>query len=183
MGKPTSVRFFEGYCISLSPHSSANAIDNDQYICRYYHQFVTGDETVVISPTAEVRQGDALSTAMFNLAAKPIVRAAKSQINARYECFHETIKTSAFADGIVVIADGTLSIQRTLDRVSAVARLLSLEFNADKCACSKGRNNPATLLVQGQPIRMLRNEYKENYLGIPLGPNCDSVQRPTCRIS
>jgi len=107
---------------------------------------------------------------MFNLAAKPIVRAAKSQINARYECFHETIKTSAFADGIVVIADGTLSIQRTLDRVSAVARLLSLEFNADKCACSKGRNNPATLLVQGQPIRMLRNEYKENYPGIPLGP-------------
>ena len=135
-------------------------------------QFVTGDETTVINPTAGVRQGDALSTTVFNLAAEPIIRAAKSQINAGYECFHETIKTSAFADDIAVIADSTLSMQRTLDRVSAVARLLSLEFNADKCAClmhSKGRNNLATLLVQGQPIRMLGKEDKENYLGIPLG--------------
>jgi hypothetical protein len=40
--------------------------------------FVVGNETISIAPLAGVRQGDALSTTVFNLASEPLLRAAKS---------------------------------------------------------------------------------------------------------
>ena len=36
-------------------------------------------ESVVIRPSTGVRQGDALSTTIFNLAAEPLLRAAKTR--------------------------------------------------------------------------------------------------------
>ena len=134
--------------------------------------FSAGDETIEVRPTAGVRQGDALSTTVFNLAAEPIIRAAKSNVNSGYNCFHQTLKVTAFADDIAVVADNTPAMQKALDRVCLVAGQLGLKFNAEKCACllhCKGRNLPTVLLVDGQPIRNLAKEDKEIYLGIPLG--------------
>jgi hypothetical protein len=134
--------------------------------------FSADDEAIEVRPTAGVRQGDALSTTVFNLAAEPIIRAAKSNVNSGYSCFRQTLKVTAFADDIAVVADNTPAMQKALDRVCLVASQLGLKFNAEKCACllhCKGRNLPTVLLVEGRPIKNLSKEDKEIYLGIPLG--------------
>ena len=134
--------------------------------------FSVGSETISIRPSAGVRQGDALSTSVFNLAAEPIIRSSKSNFNPGYRCYHENLKATAFADDIALITDNTLAMQSVLDRVATVAKQLGLSFNAEKCACllhCRGKNVPTTLLVDGRPIRNLSKDDKEDYLGVPIG--------------
>ena len=134
--------------------------------------FIVNDEVIEVRPTAGVRQGDALSTTVFNLAAEPIIRAAKSAANSGYDCFGETIKVTAFADDIAVITESAPAMQTALNLIGRVASQLGLEFNAAKCASllhSKGRNLPARLSMNGQPIKSLSKEDREDYLGIPIG--------------
>jgi len=134
--------------------------------------FSEDDETIVVNPNTGVRQGDALSTAVFNLAAERIIRAVKSKVYSDYNCFHQKLKVTAFADDIPVVADNTPAMQKALDRVCLVAGQHGLKFNAEKCAYllhCKGRNLPTVLLVENQPIRNLTKEDKEIYPGIPLG--------------
>ena len=125
-----------------------------------------------VEATAGVRQGDALSTTIFNLAAEPLIRAAKSEANPGYTLFYDKVKATAFADDLAVVSASVASAQATVDRVNAVASDLGLKFNADKCAClhhKKGANSPALLLVDGKPIKSLDSDGKISYLGIPMG--------------
>ena len=133
--------------------------------------FVVGNESVVIAPTAGVRQGDPLSSTVFNLAAEPLLRAAKSS-STGFSLFGQTVKVTSYADDLAVIANSAVALQETLDHLSRVATVLGLKFNSSKCASlsfMRGRPIQAILLIDGGQIRCLGPEDKEIYLGIPLG--------------
>ena len=134
--------------------------------------FVVGNESVSIAPTAGVRQGDALSTTVFNLAAKPLLRAALSESNPGIDLFGHTVKATSYADDISVMSNTPQSLQETLHHLSRVASILGLKFNAGKCASlnfNNGKPFQVDLFVDGSPIRCLGPEDQEIYLGTPIG--------------
>jgi len=134
--------------------------------------FVVGQESVTIAPSAGVRQGDALSSTVFNLAAEPLLRAAKSSTNTGFSLFGQTIKATAYADDIAVIAPSAVDLQSTLDHVSEVASVLGLQFNSGKCASInfvEGKPAMVNLSIGQGRIRSLGPEDQENYLGVPIG--------------
>ena len=138
-------------------------------------EFVVGKETVVIHPTAGVRQGDPLSTGVFNLAAEPILRAAKSICNNGFAAFGTTIKATAYADDIAAVGSTTTRQQVVIDEIDSAAATLQLKFNPSKCVSLillKGKipsNEGPSLLIRGLPIRKLNPEENEEYLGTPMG--------------
>lgn len=135
--------------------------------------FVLGKESICISPTAGVRQGDALSCPVFNLASEPLLRAAKSQINPGYNLFGQLVRATAYADDLAVVCNGPDELQNILNILSSSAKILGLQFNAAKCASlvlDKGKCTSAQLFIQGTTsIRCLGSEDQETYLGTPIG--------------
>lgn len=134
--------------------------------------FVVGNETISIAPLAGVRQGDALSTTVFNLASEPLLRAAKSESNPGICLFGHIVKATAYADDIAVLSPSAAALQETFSHLSRVASILGLKFNAEKCACLnfyQGKSFLTDLLIDGSPIRCLGPEDQEIYLGTPIG--------------
>ncbi|KAI9550368.1 putative reverse transcriptase-2 [Daphnia sinensis] len=134
--------------------------------------FAVGKESIRIFPTAGVRQGDALSSPIFNLASEPIVRAGKSNINHGFLLFGSLVKTTAYADDIAVVANSPSELQNILNVLSLTANTLGLQFNAGKCAClvfDKGKPSEAQCRIGEQLIRCLGPDDQESYLGTPIG--------------
>ena len=134
--------------------------------------FVVGNESVSIAPSAGVRQGDALSTTVFNLAAEPLLRAALSESNPGIDLFGQIVKATAYADDIAVVSRTAQDLQETLHHLSRVAAKLGLKFNAGKCASlnfNNGKPFKVDLFVDGSPIRCLGPDDQEIYLGTPIG--------------
>ena len=73
--------------------------------------FVVGNETISIAPLAGVRQGDAMSTTIFNLAAEPLLRAATSDNNSGINLFGHTVKATAYADDIAVLSTSAPAVE------------------------------------------------------------------------
>ena len=134
--------------------------------------FVVGNESVSIAPSAGVRQGDALSTTVFNLAAEPLLRAALSESNPGIDLFGQIVKATAYADDIAVVSRTAQELQETLHHLSRVAAKLGLKFNAGKCASLNfinGKPFQVDLFVDESPIRCLGPNDQEIYLGTPIG--------------
>lgn len=138
-------------------------------------EFAVGSDTIPIDPTAGVRQGDPLSTEVFNLAIEPVLRAAKSAINQGFSLFGFLAKVTGYADDLAVLGTSVAEQQRVLDAVDAVASILQLQFNPEKCVSlvlEKGvvpENLEPALRIHDVPIRTLKHEENEEYLGTPMG--------------
>jgi hypothetical protein len=134
--------------------------------------FAVGKESVRISPTAGVRQGDALSAPIFNLASEPLVRAGKSNLNPGFLLFGSLVKTTAYADDIAVVTNSPGELQNILDNLSLTAQTLGLQFNAGKCAClvfDRGKPSDVQCRIGTQSVRCLGPDDQETYLGTPIG--------------
>ena len=83
--------------------NSLNRILRDIYSNNIMILIVSGSQVEIV-PNPEVRQGDALSAILFNLASEPIVSAAKSGINKGYNLIGVTVKTTAYANDIAIIS-------------------------------------------------------------------------------
>ena len=77
--------------------------------------FTVGNETITIAPLAGVRQGDALSTTIFNLAAEPLLRTATPERNSGMSLPGHTVKATAYAEDIAVLSTSAPELQKTLD--------------------------------------------------------------------
>ena len=133
-------------------------------------EFALGDDRVSVQLTAGVRQGDALSTTIFNLAVEPLIRKATS--GNGFSALGVNVKATAYADDIALISSGPQELQATLSEVVATARTLGLEFNPAKCAClflKNGKHANQKMTLNAVTLRCLEPNESESYLGIPIG--------------
>ena len=134
--------------------------------------FVAGRDLVRVLPTTGVRQGDALSSLVFNLASEPLLRVASSSVNPGFHLFGRSITATAYADDLAVVTGSVADLQVILEVMSATAEILGLRFNAGKCSILniiKGVTTETTVTMGGCPIRCLGPADQETYLGIPIG--------------
>ena len=147
-------------------------------------EFAVGAESVVIRPSTGVRQGDALSTTIFNLAAEPLLRVSKTRDLNGFTVFGQEVKVTAYADDLAVISTSPSELQQHLECLSETAKALGLEFNPGKCACLILKNAQATvvedLTIGGGRIRCLSGDEQVEYLGVPLGAKLRF--RPPCHL-
>lgn len=146
--------------------------------------FVLGSDTVDVNLTTGVRQGDALSAAVFLLAAEPLVRAAKRSNGATV--YGGTAKATCFADDMAVITENWEDQQPVLDDLTDIAATLGMEFNPGKCvnlSFVAGEMAQVALTIRGERLRCLKEDEREEYLGIPIGgrfmfrPHTDLVEK------
>ena len=133
-------------------------------------EFALGTESVTVQLTAGVRQGDALSTTIFNLAIEPLLR--KALKGSGFLALGVSVKATAYADDIALISSGPQDLQDTLNEVVDIARTLGLTFNAAKCAClflKYGKHATQLIQLDSTVLRCLGPNETESYLGIPIG--------------
>jgi hypothetical protein len=75
---------------------------------------VVGQDIVLIASTFGVRQGDGLSSIIFNLAAEPLIRCAKGPTNEGFPIFSAYLKVTAYADEISLVGSRPELLQKTL---------------------------------------------------------------------
>ena len=104
-----------------------------------------------------MRQGDGLSSVIFNLAAEPLVRRAKAHSNGGFNLFNTCLKATAYADDIVVVGSNYSGLQHTISGLNMTANTLGLRFNAGKCSSliiSAGRAcSSAKIVIDDVPVR------------------------------
>ena len=135
-------------------------------------EFAVGQDTIPVHPLAGVRQGDPLSSVVFNLAAEPLIRTAKAS-NDGFSLFGTKASVTAYADDIAIISSNTAELQDALDATDATACDLGLSFNPGKCTSlshKKGKNSSESHLhLRGSQIRSMKKDEHEDYLGTPMG--------------
>ena len=126
-------------------------------------EFSVGSETVEIRSTAGVRQGDPLSSIIFNIAEEPVIRSAKTQRNDGFDAFGASVRTTA--DDIAVVGSCPSRQQMLLTDVESAAGGLGLSFNPRKCVSlvlRGGRMDPAGVLeLAGRRVRALTDAEHE----------------------
>ena len=136
-------------------------------------QFLIGEEVINILMTAGVRQGDALSTIVFDLAIEPLLRAAKAISNSGFKLLGMILKATAYADDFAVITESFEILQLVLNAVVVVAAILGINFNVPKCSYLAIERGKATttrcVTLYDMPLRAIKEEEHETYLGIPIG--------------
>jgi hypothetical protein len=86
-------------------------------------RFIVDQEVVTVKPTSEVRQGDGLSSVIFNLATDPLVRHAKAKSNAEFHFFNTRLKSTAYSYDISVADSNPISLQSTIDGLIRIREL------------------------------------------------------------
>ena len=107
---------------------------------------------------------------VFNLAAEPLIRAAKKAMG--YAILQSMAKVMAFADDIVLIASSTEDLQDAVDSLVMTAESLGLNFNPGKCVSltlTKGEAAKTQISISGCNIACLEAEGAHDHLGVPIG--------------
>ena len=144
--------------------------------------FVLPEGPVSVRPSSGVRQGDALSTIVFNLASEPVLRAALQQQG--FPMFNVGLRATAYADDIAVLGTSERGLQETLQNINMAANTLGLHFNPTKCSWLLMRGGKAVegvnISIGGSPISSMGQNDQEDYLGIPIGARL--LFRPTGKL-
>ena len=77
-----------------------------------------------------LRQGDSLSTILFNLCMEKIIRNVR--INPEGMIFNRTRQCLAYADDVVILGRSEGYIKKTLEQMAAITHQISLQMNDTK---------------------------------------------------
>ena len=88
--------------------------------------FMVGSQAITVALSSGVRQGDGLSSIVFNLAGEPIIRVVKLYLTAGFRMFGVTLKVLSYADEMTIAADDREILQMVLNLV--IQKLPSLVF-------------------------------------------------------
>ena len=125
---------------------------------------IHGKLTTPIIINSGVRQGDALSTTIFNL----MLNYAIKEIDPRGNIFHKSIQICAYADDIVIIARNILDLKETFTKLVRLTENLGLKVNQLKTKYMKKTTAMASQRNQDLVVGDYIFESVENftYLGV-----------------
>jgi len=131
---------------------------------------VNGYKSTIIKILRSVKQGDALSCALFILCIDPLIRKIDSNPNikpvpiprSRFSNLSITNKISGFADDIgLAINNDQRSINSVFEDYSLFSRLSGIELNIDKTEVLKLNNDSAQLIYSLQMCEIAERELIE----------------------
>ena len=151
-----------------------------------FSKFQTPDgETDSIPIEAGVRQGDPISSILFNLVLEVLLRNVKrlaKEKNCGFRCGEHSIDSQAYADDLQLSALKPHQLQSLLTEIGRVATIIGLKFKPSKCATFtliKGQPkvfpDNQRLLIQGKPMASLDNGQPYKYLGSASGINVKNL--------
>ena len=127
--------------------------------------------------TPQVKQDDPLSLIIFNLVIDQLVRSLPQECGSTYN--GKTVRTMAFADDLILLADSPIGLQHLLDWTSTFLWTCGL-LNTSKChtVLIVGNGGLRKTVVdanrifhiKGKPLRALSREDSWKYLGIEFSP-------------
>lgn len=126
-----------------------------------------------------VRQGDALSATLFNIAMESVIRKAdcKGTIRTRQQ------QIIAYADDIVIIARTKEALTQTFTAMEKAANSIGLKTNSTKTKYMRLQRNTK---LQGSKIKIGEHEFEEvsafNYLGMQINNKMDRAEVVEQRI-
>jgi hypothetical protein len=91
---------------------------------------IQGKQSSSIETAIALRQGDSLSTLLFNLCMEKIIRNVR--INPGGTIFNRTRQSLAYADDVVILGRSEGYIKRTLEEMAAITHQVGLQMNDTK---------------------------------------------------
>lgn len=117
-----------------------------------------------------VRQGDALSTTLFNIALDGVISASGIE---RSSIISSTVQAIAYADDIALIARSKKGLEETLEAIVAGAKRRGLEINQSKTKyMMSSRNQTKATQIKLGPYKFDKVEHFK-YLGVVVNGNND----------
>jgi hypothetical protein len=124
---------------------------------------IQGKLTPSFEATIGLRQGDSLSTLLFNLCMEKIIR--NTRINPGGTIFNRTRQCLAYADDVVILGRSEGYIKETLEEMAAVTRQIGLQMNDTKTKYTINRLDENKVKV----IELMGKKYEKvepfKYLG------------------
>jgi len=136
-----------------------------------------GEWAAPLCPARGVRQGDPLSSVLFNTVFDVVLRGLNNSVGVT--CNGVKISAIAYADDVVLFSSSLIGARSQLDLFVRGARSIGLEVNAGKSfalslvAVGRGRNicvHSESFVVDGVPLPSGGIDFKWSYLGVPFSP-------------
>jgi hypothetical protein len=130
------------------------------------------EQTAPIVMRAGTKQGDPISTTLFNISMEYLIRYHTTRSKGA-KVLGAHLKLLAFADDLALFADSANQLQLELDGLMKAAKSLNLNFNAKKCAVLMLKNgNPCTaypITLDDKRLEALGENDTYKYLGVQMG--------------
>lgn len=121
---------------------------------------VQGDLSNTFEISSGVRQGDGLSSLLFNIALEKVIRMAR--LDRSGTIFHKSQQVLAFADDIDIMGRSERDIAEAFTSLVGAASPIGLQINIDKTKYMKMSNKPDTssgnnITIEQQDIKVVQN--------------------------
>lgn len=149
---------------------------------------IEGEESNEFEVTQGLRQGDPLSTLLFNIALESIIR--NTEINRQGTLLNKSHQCLAYADDVVLIARKKDELKRIAKQLVLAAKEMGLEINESKSQYMKLENKkimeePETLQIELQNDYRIHIKETDNYmyLGVLINDKCDEEAEIDLRLA
>lgn len=134
-----------------------------------------------------LRQGDPLSTALFNLALEKVIRG--SGINRQGTIYHNTHQCLAYADDLTIIATTEKHLKKVVRNLEKTARIIGLRINEQKSkfmimGSTRNEEKGKDLIIRTENGREYKFERVDSftYLGVTIAEDNNNSKEIQARI-
>ena len=154
-----------------------------RYICKMYKAATSvlefeGKQSGIVKLGRGVRQGDPLSSFLFNLTLDLSLRELPAELGFKFNsgC---SVNHLAYADDTVLVSETQVGLEKLVGKFESEAKRTGLELSPGKCAslsiCLTKRDrcvyySSKPLVIRGEPLPLVDLEKGYKYLGIHVNP-------------